>query len=218
MNRVTLPLLAVTFAVLAAMSTTAHAQVDIVITEPTALTDPTTGEDLVSFILSAETGTSSKITALNLLVSGDLWNIQFDSRGVSPTASFAEATNDLYDNELPADTHGLIADADFTTVGGGFFEPLLTTTTTGVDTKNGVASTLEISNIGLVGGAQSTTVNIAQIVLPSGGAAQVTGDISVQGISTPINIGTFAIPEPGSLALAGLAGLLMLGRRKRRQA
>ncbi len=162
----------------------------------------------------ANGGTGTPVTAMDLTFDGifaQVQNATFGTNTPSPKQSDVAAFGP---DALAQDTHFLP-----TLVEPG---PPIPPPTEGIITNgapgSGLASGLLSSQVAIGGLDQAEAVAIAQIVVQAGTvpAGTFQGTIAIAGNSTPIPVaGVIGVPEPGTIALAGLSLVGFLANRRR---
>lgn len=180
------------------------------------------GALLDQYTISLLPDAGAKITAIDLVFSGGVYQVQlggaFGSVTRTPAIDNLAGFPAAY---VAADSHSLIPSTGYSPAGaaGVLNEDALSGLSTGVP-GGGVVPSLSLKNLG-INNQVLGALSLAQIVLPRGATATFTGFVATSndgGVPIAVSGTIGAIPEPASIAMAGMGLIGMIAAARRRNA
>lgn len=165
------------------------------------------GAELERYKISLQADAGEVIRGISLIFQGGLHQVQIGGAfgSVIRTPSI-DALSGFPAQYVAVDTHALISSTDLIIPPsvGELSEGALAGLSPGMP-GGGIVSTFTLQNLGLSASQQKNVVDLAQIVIPRGQYVSFSGLISTSNDGgSPIPIQSMVVPEPATIAMAGL--------------
>lgn len=207
-----------TFAAALGLATLAMGQVNVIVTSLGVVDDPGVPgtQTLSRYSVTLDNTGPGNITGIDLSLNGTgLYQIQGNGFGNVPQDSiYADTLSAGGAAYVNADTH-LSFDAaevlDVQGVGEGNEGVVLG----GDAAHHGTSTFFNSGDSGIVASAQANQLEVLNVVLAPGGSVTLTGFAAVEGETNPraLTSTLIPVPEPASLAVIALGGLMLARRR-----